>query len=106
MSGEHEIDKRFPYFEEHNFSGFLLIIQFNKACFENLITMKLLRLRFQQRTWMQMEFISPCMPESGRIFIENFGRTKRTRQDSLREDYESLPIESQDQTSLREERKL
>jgi hypothetical protein len=24
MSGEHEIDKSFPYFEEHNFSGWLI----------------------------------------------------------------------------------
>jgi hypothetical protein len=24
MSGEHEIDKIFPYFEEHNFSGWLI----------------------------------------------------------------------------------
>jgi hypothetical protein len=25
MSGEHEIDKSFPYFEEHNFSGLLML---------------------------------------------------------------------------------
>jgi hypothetical protein len=33
MSGEHEIDKSFPYFEEHKFSGWL--IQF-KAMLQEL----------------------------------------------------------------------
>jgi hypothetical protein len=45
MSGEHEIDKSFPYFEEHNFQVGSSNL---RPCVKNIIVMKLLRLQFQK----------------------------------------------------------
>jgi hypothetical protein len=96
MSGEHKIDKSFPYFEEHHFSGWF--IQF-KAMLRELDCDEVIETLIPKDVDANGQPIDMNVRER-----QDFKRALRAYKEldkiALRKDHEGLPTKSQDQTSL------
>jgi hypothetical protein len=92
MSVETEHDKSFPYFEEHNFSGWL--IQF-KAMLRELDCDEVIETPIPK----DVDAAGNPIPMNARE-RQDFKGLQRNGQGSLRTDHEGLSLEPQDQESL------